>query len=105
MGSVSGLPATTAEYGGVWIDNWAGGPGLMAIWWDGPTLRPPPEKPREMVPTAVSARLVKVATPPTSLAVAVPTSGPLPRLSAAVITVLLSGVSRFPYRSSSVITG
>ena len=48
----------------------------------------------EMVSAVSSARLVNVATPPDTVAVKVPWSGPVPLPSAAVTTVLLSPVSR-----------
>ena len=44
----------------------------------------------------VGEGLLNVATPPTRAAVVVPRSGPLPKVTAAVINVLLSVVSRLP---------
>ena len=68
---------------------------------DGPAVKPPPAKLSEMIPAVLSARPTNVATPPDSVAVVVPRSGPLPLASDAVIIVLLSPVSRFPYWSTS----
>ncbi len=53
----------------------------------------------------MSARFVNVATPPDTVTVVVPWSGPVPLASVAVTTVLLSPVSRLPNWSSSYTTG
>src|SRR2546423_751317 len=58
-----------------------------------------------LVSALLSARLVNIAPPPTTVAVTVPWSGPIPLLSEPVTTVLLSPVSRLPYGSSTVRTG
>ena len=49
----------------------------------------------------VVGQMVNVATPPETVAVVVPWSGPVPLGSVAVTTVLLSPVSMLPYWSSS----
>ena len=59
----------------------------------------------EIVSAVLSARFVNVATPPDTVAVNVPWSGPVPLASAAVTTVLLSPVSRLLNWSSSLIDG
>ena len=90
IGSVSGLPAVTFGYGCVWITNWAAWPGLIVMVSDGPADNWPSAKLSEMVPLTSSARPVKVATPPDTVAVVEPpTSGPLPEASEAVMTVLI----------------
>ena len=58
-----------------------------------------------IVSAVLSARFVNVATPPETVTVGVPWSGPVPLRERAVTTVLLSPVSRLPYWSSSSITG
>ena len=54
-----------------------------------------------MVPAVLSPRLVKVATPPTTVTVVVPVSEPGPLPIETVMAVLLSDVSRLPLASSS----
>ena len=68
---------------------------------DGPVVNPAPPKPSEMMPALLSARPANVATPADVVTVVVPMSGPLPMASEAVIAVLLSPVSMFPYLSTS----
>ena len=83
--------------GWVRMTNWLAAAGLTSRLFDGPTVRPSPEKLNATVPAVSSARPVKVAKPPFMVAVA-PASRADPVLGEAVITVLLSLVSRFPYR-------
>ena len=54
-----------------------------------------------MVSAVASARFVNVATPPETVTVVVPSSGPEPVFSEAVTCVVLSPVSRLPYWSST----
>ena len=84
----------------MWITSWLAAAGLTTIELVGVEVKPPPVNWSVMVSALLSARPVKVATPPDTVAV-VPWSGPAPLESAAVTTVLLSPVSRLPYWSSS----
>ena len=59
-------------------------------------MRLPLENLSVIVSAVLSARLVNVAMPPTTVAVSVPWSGPAPLASDTVTTVLLSPVSRLP---------
>ena len=59
------------------------------------------ENPSEMVSALFSFRLVKLATPPATVTVVVPSSGPLPIANAAVTVVDESPVSRLPNASST----
>ena len=67
-------------------------------------VRPSPANFSEMVSAFTSARLVKVAIPPCTVAIVVFWSGPLPLFSDTVATVELSPVSRLPNESSSYTT-
>src|SRR5580765_225883 len=58
-----------------------------------------------MLVATLCARLAKVANPFEAVAVSVPCNVPLPALRAAVTTVLLSAVSKWPTASSIRITG
>ena len=71
--------------------------GVMKTLLVGPAVKPAPEKLSEIVPARLSARPAKVATPPETVLMLVPWSGPLPLASEAVIAVVLSVVSRLPY--------
>ena len=68
---------------------------------DGPAVRPPLVKLQRDGLGLVVGQVVNVATPPETVTVVVPWSGPAPLLSDAVTTVVLSPVSRLPYWSSS----
>ncbi len=93
----NGCPAVAVAEGWVWMTNWLAAAGLTTIGLVGNEVKPPPVKWRERVSALLSARFVKAATPPDTVAVVVPWSGPAPLESAAVTTVLLSPVSRLPY--------
>ena len=56
---------------------------------------------RVRVSAVLSPRFVNLATPPETVAVRVPCSGPEPLAGDAVTIVLLSLVSKLPYWSSS----
>ena len=59
-----------------------------------------------MVSAVLSCRSVKVAMPPETVTVVVPSSGPEPSGSDVTVTVVvLSPVSRLPYWSSTSTTG
>ena len=85
----------------MWITSLLGVAGLTTMFAVGPTVRPAAEKLSEMVSASLSARLVKVATPPITVTDVVPSSGPAPLASEAVIMVALSAVMIFPNWSSS----
>ena len=97
----NGCPAVAVADGWVWITSWLAAAGLTTIGWSAPRSGRRSVNWSEMVSALLSARFVKVATPPDTVTVAVPWSGPVPLASAAVTTVLLSPVSRLPYWSSS----
>ena len=79
----------------------AAGPGLTTIWPLAGVVRPLPEKLSEMVSGVSSERPANVAIPPVKAIEVVPSKGPVPVASRAVIKVLLSPVSRLPYWSTS----
>src|SRR5205085_1347270 len=91
--------------GWVWITNWVAVAGLTTMLVELAWVRLPLVNWSESDSAVLSARLVNVATPPATLAVVVPWSGPVPLFSAALTTVLLSPVSRLPYWSSIETTG
>ena len=64
-------------------------------------VRLPLENLRVRASAVSSPRSVNVATPPTTVSVSVPTSGPFPLPTETVTTVLLSPNSRSPFASSS----
>ena len=77
--------------------NWLAAAGLITMSPEVAVTRFPLEKVMVIVPAVLSPRPVNVATPPTTVAVAVSRSVPAPLLMVAVTTVLLSLVSRLPY--------
>ncbi len=85
--------------------NWLAAAGLTTIVLEVAGARLPLVNSSVMDSALLSVRFVKVATPPDTVAVVVPWSGPVPLFSAAVTTVALSPVSRLPYWSTSSITG
>ena len=79
--------------------------GLTVIVFEGNEARVPVVNLSVICSARSSARLVKRATPPETVAVVVPLSGPMPVLSIAVITVELSPVKMLLNESSSKMTG
>ena len=81
------------------LDDQLGGgaAGMMTTLLDGPARQAAAREAERDGPARLSARPVNVATPPETVAVLVPWSGPLPLASDAVMAVLLSPVSRLPY--------
>ena len=87
------------------MTNWLAAAGLTTIELVEQRFKPPPVNSSVIVLGRIVARPANVATPPETVTVLVPWTGPAPFMSAAVTTVLLSPVSRLPYLSSSSITG
>ncbi len=97
----NGCPAVAVAEGWVWMTSWLAAAGLTTIGVGRRRGQAAGGELSVMVSALSSARFVKVATPPNTVAAVVPWSGPAPLFSAAVTTVLLSLVSRLPYWSSS----
>ena len=98
---VKSTPAVVEEDGSCVTTSLLGAAGLTTILPLVPVARFPLENLSVMVSAVSSARLVKVAIPPETVAVSVPVSGPEPLARETVTTVLLSPVSRLPFWSSS----
>ncbi len=98
-------PAAAVADGWVWITNLLAGAALTTIALDVTDFRMPLLNVSVIVPALLSARLTKFATPPESITVVVPWSGPVPLARTTSTSVLSSPISRLPYWSSSSITG
>src|SRR5262249_16495370 len=97
MARPNGAPAVIVLGAGIDTTNWVAAAGLTAIEPVATAGRLPPVNPSATDPARLPARSVNVATPPETLAVTVPRSGPTPLFSIAVTTGLLSPPSTLPY--------
>ena len=80
--------------------RWCAPAGLMAIVVEVALVKLPLEKTIVMLVATLCARFANVTTPPTAAILVVPCKVPLPAPRAAVTTVLLSLLRRFPNWSS-----
>ena len=100
-----GLPAVAVGEGCVWMTSLLAVAGLTTIVFDTAGVRPAAEKSSVRVSAVSSERSENVAMPPTRSTISSPGAGRCRWPSDAVTTVVLSPVSRLPYRSSSSMTG
>src|SRR5881409_3437264 len=99
------LPAVAVEEGCVWTVRVVAAAGLTATLLEVAPVKAPVLKSRVMFSALLYERLVKVTTPLTAVRLVVPCREAVPRLRAAVTTVLLSLLHKLPNASSIRTTG
>ena len=94
-----GCPAVAVAGGSVWMINWLAAAGLSKMLFDGPGGEAAAREVERDGPGSVDASEAgeRVATLPVTVAVAPASAAPTLCSDEAVITVLLSPVSMFPY--------